>query len=99
MDKIDIDRVKKDVESFKNLFNLLGIRTKIEKEKNEIKYVRFINSDYNKFSTTAVVWDTKDWQKYKKIKVELKTKEHLSKNEIKWLLILKIYKESIKFLL
>ena len=95
---LEIEEIKKEVLRCKKLLNLFDTEIRIDKFQNNICYTRFFDKDKTIISTNAIIWNRRDWKNFRTIKAFVSTNKILNNDEIKWLLLLEIYKESIKFL-
>ena len=95
---LKIEEIKKEVLRCKKLLNLSNYEIRIDKTQNNICYTRFFDIDRTIITTNAIIWSKRDWKNFKTIKAYISTNKILNNDEIKWLLLLEIYKESIKFL-
>lgn len=94
-----IEEIKKEVLSCKKILNLSDVEIKLDKIHNKISYTRFFDKDKTIITTNAIIWKKRNWKNFKTIKAFISTKDNLNNEEIKWLLLKEIYKESMKNLL
>ena len=99
MANYNIEEIKKEVLRCKKILELSDIEVKLDKTKNNICYTKFIDKENLIITTNALVWSKRNWKNFKTIKGFIYTKEFLNKEEIKWLLLKEIYKESMNILL
>lgn len=90
-----IEEIKKEVLRCKKILELLNFEVRLEKIQNKICYTRFFDKDKITITTNAIMWNKASWQDFTTIKAFVSTKDILTNDETKWLILKEIYSKCL----